>query len=101
MGEIDAARVDVGVLLDVASRYDALADVIDGLARTHLARLSFDGSVAGRDYAARGGAMRQALGEITDQTRAWSRACREIASALRSSGARYADVDAHSAARLG
>ena len=101
MGEIESAHVDVGALFDVAGRYDAVADVVDAVARTQLARLSFDGSVSGRDYAARGDAQRRAVDEVVDQMHLWARAAREIASALRSSGARYVDVDARSAARLG
>ncbi len=101
MGENESAHVDVGALLDVASRYDAVADVVDGLARTHLDRLTFDGAVAGRDYAARGDALRRAVDEVVDQLHVWARAMREIASALRTSAARYVDVDARGAARLG
>jgi hypothetical protein len=101
MGEIESARVDVGALLGVASRCDAVADVVDGLARGELGRLAFDGAVAGRDHAARGDGLRRAIDEVVDQTHAWSRAMREIAAALRASGDRYVDVDARSAARLG
>lgn len=101
MGEIESAHVDVGALLDVAGRYDAVADVVEGLARTHLSRLTFDGSVAGRDHGARGDAQRRAVDDAVAQLHVWARAAREIASALRSSGDRYVDVDARSAARLG
>lgn len=101
MGDIETARVDVGALFDVADRYDAVADVVDGVVRTHVARLTFDGALAGRDYAARGDALRRAVGEVVDQMRVWSRASREIASALRTSGDRYVDVDAHGAVRMG
>jgi hypothetical protein len=101
MGEIESAHVDTRVLFDVAGRYDAVADTVDGLARIHLARLSFDGSVAGRDHAARGDAQRRAVDEVVDQLHVWARAAREIASALRSSGDRYVDVDARGAVRLG
>jgi hypothetical protein len=101
MGEIEAARVDVRAVLEVAGRYDAVADIVDGLVRTHLARLSFDGSVAGRDHAARGDAQRRAVDGVIDQMHAWARAVREIAAALRSSGVRYVEVDARGAARMG
>ena len=101
MGDSESARVDVGALLDVAGRYDAVADVVDGLARTHLARLTFDGSVAGRAYAARGDAQRRAVDDVVGQLHVWARAAREIASALRSSGDRYVDADARGAVRLG
>lgn len=101
MAENEAARVDVGALRDVASRYDGVADMVDAVVRTHLARLSFDGAVAGRDHAARGDTLRQNIGDVVGQLQTWSRACREIASALRTSGDRYVDVDARGAVRLG
>lgn len=98
MGETESARVDVGALLDVASRCDEIADVVDGLGIDHLL---FDGAVAGRDHVAKGDAVRRALDDVVDQTHAWARAMREIASALRASGDRYVDVDARGAARWG
>ncbi|KAA0098606.1 ESX-1 secretion-associated protein [Mycolicibacterium sp. P1-18] len=101
MGNIQSARVDVGALLDAAGRCDAIADVVEGLARGGLNRLLFDGAVAGRDHAAGGDGVRRAVDGVVDQTSAWARAMREIAAALRASGDRYVDVDARSAARLG
>jgi hypothetical protein len=101
MGEIESAHVDVGALLDVAARYDAIADVVDGLTRTHLDRLRFGGAVAGQDYAARGDALRRALDDVVDQTNLWARATREVAAALRTSSGRYVEVDSRTAARLG
>lgn len=101
MGEIESARVDVGALLDVAGRYDAVADTVDGLARTHLHRLAFDGATAGRDHTAHGDVVRRALDDVIDQMNLWARAAREIASGLRSSAVRYVDADAHATARLG
>lgn len=101
MGEIETARVDVGALLEVAGRYDEVAHVLDGVAGTHLARLTFDGALAGRDYVARGDALRRAVDDAVEQIRVWSRASREIASALRSSGDRYVEADARGAVRLG
>lgn len=101
MGETEAARVDVGALRYVADRYDGVADIVDAVVATHLARLTFDGAVAGNDYAGRGDTLRQTIGDVVGQMHMWSRACREIASALRTSGDRYVDVDAHGAVRLG
>ncbi len=100
MGEIESTRVDVSALLEVAGRYDGIADVVDDVMRTHVARLTFDGALAGRDYGARGDALRQSVDEVLHQMWSWARASREIASALRSSGDRYVAVDAHSSARL-
>ncbi|MET0452160.1 MAG: type VII secretion target [Mycobacterium sp.] len=100
MGETESARVDVGALLLVARRYDEVADSVDEVARTHLTRLRFDGAAAGREYAPRGDSLRQAVGEVVAQLQTWSRALREIASAIRVSAAHYADVEARAAARL-
>jgi hypothetical protein len=101
MGERDAARVDVMAVLDVARGYDAIADMIDAVLDTHLAHSSFDGAVAGRAHAARGDAVRNAIGQLADQLLTWSRASAEIGSALRVSADGYAGVDALGARRLG
>jgi len=101
MGEIESAHVDVGAVLDVAGRFDAVAETVDGLARTQLTRLSFDGAAAGRDHATEGDALRRAVDDVTDGMHAWARAAREIAAALRTSVARYVDVDARGAAGIG
>jgi excreted virulence factor EspC (type VII ESX diderm) len=100
MGVSDAARVDVTALLDVARGYDALADAVDDTVRTHLARLSFDGALAGRSYTARGDAMRRSVEQVGDAMRLWSRACTEIASALRASADRYVEADGRAARRV-
>lgn len=100
MGASDAARVDVAALLDVARGYDALADAIEDAVRTHLARLAFDGAVAGRSYTAQGNAIRHSVEQIGDGMRLWSRVCTEIASALRASADRYVEADAHAARRV-
>ncbi|TPG34405.1 type VII secretion target [Mycolicibacterium hodleri] len=101
MGENESAYVDVEALLDLAGRCDTVAEMVDGLARTHLGRLMFDGAVAGRDYIGRGDAVRRAVDAVVDPVHVWSRAMREIASALRTSTGRYAEADALSATRLG
>jgi hypothetical protein len=101
MGERDAARVDVTAVLDVARKYDAVADRIDAAVSAHLAHSSFDGALAGRAHAARGEALRNAIGNLADQMRSWSRASSEISSALRVSADGYARVEALGARRLG
>jgi hypothetical protein len=100
MGVSDAARVDVTALLDVARGYDALSDAIEDTARTHLARTSFDGAVAGRAHTAQGNAIRRSVEQIGDAMRLWSRASAEIASALRASADRYVEADARAARRV-
>jgi hypothetical protein len=101
MGEIAAARVDVGALRSIARQYEAVADIVDAAVRTHLTGLAFDGATAGRAYVARGDAVRAAVEEVADQLRLWSRAAAEIGSTLRASADRYADADDRAAARLG
>ncbi|HEV7421254.1 MAG TPA: type VII secretion target [Mycobacterium sp.] len=101
MGDSDAARVDVAALLDVARGYDALADAVDDTVRTHLSRLAFDGAVAGRSYTAQGDAVQHSVEHAGDAMRLWSRACVEIASAIRASADRYVESDGRAARRVG
>lgn len=101
MGQPDAARVDIGALLDIAGRFDAVADQLDGVARTHLSQLGFGGTAAGRAHVARGEAVGVALVTLGDDVRMWARACAEIASAMRGSADRYVLAEAGAAAGLG
>ena len=101
MGKMGSTRVDVGAVLAVAGRYDGIAEAVDGVARTHLARLAFEGSVSGRDHVARGDAQRRAVDGVVGQLHGWARSAREIAAALRSSCDRYVEADARGAAQLG
>lgn len=101
MGERDAARVDLGVLLDVAGGYDAVADALDGAARTHLAQLTFGAAAAGRAHGPSGAALRSSLDALAEDVRTWARSGSEIASAIRASADRYLAAEARGAARLG
>jgi hypothetical protein len=101
MGERDAARVDVMAVLGAARRYDTVADMIEAAVNAHRAQSSFDGAVAGRSHAARGEALRNAIGLLVDQMQMWSRASSEIAYALRVSADDYAGVESLGARRLG
>lgn len=101
MGDPDAARVDVGVLLSVARQYDVVAEIVDDVVRNHLSGLAFDGATAGRVYIARGEAVRGAVDDVVAQLRGWSRAATEIASALRVSADRYVAADSRAAQRVG
>src|SRR5689334_10681468 len=93
MGERDVARVDVAALLVVAGEYEAIADAIDAVVRTHLSGLQFGGAVAGRLHVGRGEAVRVAADAIADRLREWSRASAEIAATLRTTAVRYEDAD--------
>lgn len=101
MGQADAAGVDVAALLGVANQYQSVADLLDGAVRTHLAGLTFDGATAGREYVARGDAVRDGLEHVVHQLRQWSRACSEIAAVLRISADRYLEADARAGRRVG
>ncbi len=101
MGEPDAARVDMGVLLDVAGRYDAVADALDGVARRHLAGWAFGGAVAGRAHVAHGEALRATLDALGGDLRTWARSGSEIASAIRVSADHYLAAQARAITRLG
>lgn len=101
MGEVHAARVDIGALLAAARQYDTVADIVDAAVRTRLSRPAFDGAGAGRAHAVEGDAVRAAIEELTDPLRQWVRAANEIAAELRASAGRYADADALAASRVG
>jgi hypothetical protein len=100
MGHPDAARVDVAAMLAVARQYQASADGVEAVVRTHLSGLAFGGAAAGRLHVARGDEVRSAVDGIADQLRAWSRASAEIAATLRVSAERYAEADARNRDRM-
>jgi Excreted virulence factor EspC, type VII ESX diderm len=101
MGQPEVTRVDVAALHAVARQYEAVADIVEGVVRTHLAGLMFDGAAAGRVHVGRGDALRAAVEHVVDQLRQWSRAAAEIAAVLRVSADRYAEADASAARRVG
>jgi Excreted virulence factor EspC, type VII ESX diderm len=101
VGEVDVARVDVAAVLAVARQYQTVAEVLDAAVRVHLSVLTFGGAEAGRLHVARGDAIHTAVDRVVDQLRAWSRACMEIAAALRASADRYAEADASAGRRVG
>ncbi|OBC06964.1 hypothetical protein A5784_09405 [Mycobacterium sp. 852013-50091_SCH5140682] len=98
MGEVDAAHVDVGALLDVARQYDIAADLVESCVGMPL---RFDGATAGREHTASGEALRTALDERIAPLRQWARAAGEVAAVLRSTTDRYVAADAGAAARVG
>ncbi|MGV0741309.1 type VII secretion target [Mycolicibacterium sp. XJ870] len=97
MGEVDAARVDVGALLGVARQYDTVADMIEASVRVPL---RFDGASAGQAHPFHGDAVRAALDDRTAALRQWARAAGEIAAVLRASADRYVVADAGAAGRM-
>lgn len=101
MGLITAARVDIAAMLDAAHRYDTAAGLLDSALQRCLPALTFSGSRAGREYSAGGDEVRRAVDHAVGALRDWSRASREIASALRVSGTNYLQVDDSAARRIG
>lgn len=99
MGQLDAARIDVAALHDLARGYDTVADTVTA-ARSHLTGLAFDGTVAGRSHAARGDALRQAIDGIDAMMVRWADTAAETAAALRASAGDYVCTDADAARRL-
>lgn len=94
------AGIDVAAVFSVADQVHAAAELIDDAVTDHLARLTFAGANAGRDYTARGDALRAALDRQMAELSRWSRAAVEIAVALRASAGRVADADRYAAARI-
>ncbi|MHA3023452.1 type VII secretion target [Mycobacterium sp. BMJ-28] len=101
MGQLTAARIDTAAVLGAACRYDTAAELLDTALRSHLTRLSFDGTRAGRSYADSGDAVRAAVEGTCARLADWSHAARQIAALLRTSVQNYADADVHAARRLG
>jgi hypothetical protein len=100
MGAVRAACVDGAALVSIAGQYDAAAAMVDSAVRTHLSSLSFDGSAAGQEYAARGDALRAAVDDVVVALHGWARSAAAAASELRAAAARYADADADAASRV-
>lgn len=101
MGERDGARVDVAALFGVAGEYEAVADAVDAIIRTHLGGLQFGGAVAGRMHVAPGEAVRAAVEGIADRLRGWSRASAEIGATLRTTAQRYDEADVRAGRLVG
>lgn len=101
MGEPRTVVVDVEAVRSVAQRFDDASGTVDDIARRHLGALTFDGAVGGRVHTVRADAVHSAMVQLTAGLAGWSRACQEIAEALRSSASRYAAAQASSAERLG
>jgi hypothetical protein len=92
--------IDVAAVHAVADRLGAAAEIIDGAASDHLARLAFGGASAGLSHTARGDALRAGLDRLAVELSQWSRAAVEIAVALRAGADRYTDTELYAAARI-
>lgn len=93
--------LDDAAVVSVADCFDATAAAIDNAARIRLGGLTFNGTLAGRDHAAAGEALRRALDSWAAELARWSRANSEIAAALRAGLVRYRHAESAMADRLG
>jgi len=93
-------RFDSSAVLRVADQMGAAAELLDRAVADHLARLTFDGALAGRAHSARGDALRVQLERLTAEVTQWSRAAAETAAALRAGAENYADAELYAAARI-
>lgn len=100
MGAVRAAHVDGAALVRIAAQFDSTANIVESVVMANLSALSFDGSAAGRDYAAHGEAFRAAVDDVVVALRGWTRSAAGIAAELRASAARYAQADADAASRV-
>ncbi|OMC00110.1 hypothetical protein A5733_00400 [Mycobacterium sp. NS-7484] len=101
MAQVDLARVDVEAVLGAAQQYDAIADLLEGGARSRLSRPVFGGATAGRQHVGHGEAVRSTTDDLADAVRQWSRAAGEIAAVLRLCTDRYVITDELAAGRVG
>jgi uncharacterized protein YukE len=97
MGQQDV-RVDPAGLRAVAADVDAVALRVADVSRCPL---NFGGAVAGRAHVADGEQWRRTVDALCGVSAQWARATAEIAAALRTGAARYADADRAAAATLG
>jgi hypothetical protein len=93
-------EADVAAVQRIADQLSAAAELVDGAARNHLARLVFSGASAGRAHTAPGDALRVELERLTAGVSQWSRAAVETAAALGAGADRYAEADLYAAARI-
>ncbi|MFC9551098.1 hypothetical protein ACFTWF_09650 [Rhodococcus sp. NPDC056960] len=95
----DAVEVDVAVVTDAGARMLRSAEVLRQQA-TEAARLEFGGAQAGRDYAAKGDALRDALGVAGVCFEQWAADTESFGHAFQAAAARYTGTDADVAASL-
>ncbi|MDF3303876.1 hypothetical protein [Rhodococcus sp. T2V] len=95
MGE--GLEVDVAVVTDAGTRLLRSAEVLRQQA-AETARLEFAGAPAGRDYTAKGDAVRDALGVVGGTLEQWAADAESFGHAFRAAAARYSGTDASVAA---
>ncbi|GAF51018.1 type VII secretion target [Rhodococcus wratislaviensis] len=90
----DGLEVDVAVVTDAGARLLRSAEVLRQQAAA-TARLEFGGAHAGRDYAAKGDAVRDALGVVGVALGQWAADAESFGHAFRAAAARYSGTDAN------
>ncbi|REE72251.1 excreted virulence factor EspC (type VII ESX diderm) [Rhodococcus wratislaviensis] len=93
----DGLEVDVAVVTDAGARLLRSAEVLRQQAAA-TARLEFGGAHAGRDYAAKGDAVRDALGVVGVALGQWAADAESFGHAFRAAAARYSGTDANTTA---
>lgn len=96
-----SVEVDVHAVRVVAQRFDDAAGAVDDVVTRHLGVLAFDGAVGGRDHTHRADAVNTAVTQLVSGLAGWSRACTEIAVALRAGASDYTAAETAAADRLG
>ncbi|AII04865.1 hypothetical protein [Rhodococcus opacus] len=93
----DGLELDVAVVTDAGARLLRSAEVLRQQAAA-TARLEFGGAHAGRDYAAKGDAVRDALGVVGVALGQWAADAESFGHAFRAAAARYSGTDANTTA---
>lgn len=101
MGHLESARMDAGAVLDIARRYDDIAERVDAALRRCQTALAFTAARAGREYADGGAHLRRSIDDTIVALHGWSRGCVDIAAQLRHCADHYAQTDARAARRIG
>ncbi|MFZ2177843.1 MAG: hypothetical protein WAW17_28215 [Rhodococcus sp. (in: high G+C Gram-positive bacteria)] len=89
---VDGFEVDVAVVAAAGARLVRSAEVLRQQA-VDVGRFGFTGTAAGRDYAAKGDALRDALGVVATTFEVWATGTESIGLTLRADATRYGAVD--------
>ncbi|MEV0945868.1 type VII secretion target [Rhodococcus sp. NPDC049939] len=89
----DRLEVDVAAVTDAGARMVRSAEVLRQQA-SNLDQLEFGGAQAGRDYVAKGDALRSALGAVRGLYEEWAAGTESVGLMLEDSAARYEGTDA-------
>ncbi|WP_072687329.1 hypothetical protein [Rhodococcus marinonascens] len=96
----DGLEVDVTAVINAGARMVRSAEVLRQQT-IDLDRLEFCGAQAGRDYAAKGEALRDALGVVGVVFGEWAADAESVGRALEAAAARYSGTDTNFSANIG